>query len=314
MRRAREWFLLEGHRLHVTGLAVLALLAVISALVFSSLVPLQNVQPLYYVYGGMISGNLTVVTVVVAINQLLLSRELSTPNELVAEIEGIVDYRRDIETFAGRIAPVDPPGFLRLLVESTRQEAQTLGGLAVSEASEEAYAEIDAVVSDTTEEADRVAALLRTSDASMFDALSTTLTTDYADDIRDLRRIRRQFGDELPAQADESIQNLLHHLKDIDVARQYFKTIFLQEELAAMSRLLFYVGLGSLVAVTAGLLVLTASTGASVSGSTLSLVVAVTITAGLVPISVLFAFMLRIATVTRRTVATIPFRTNSGRR
>jgi len=47
-----------------------------------------------------------------------------------------------------------------------------------------------------------------------------------------------------------------------------------------------------------------------VSQPSLRILVPVTVTVGFAPISLLFAFIVRVATVTQRTVSTIPFTTS----
>lgn len=309
-----EWFLLDGDRLLVMGAVVIVLFTFFAVLSVSGLVPLQNLQPLYYVYSGLISGNLTLITVVVAINQLLLSREFHTPSELETQIEGVVDYRSDLEEMTGQIAPVEPPGFLRVLVESTRKQAQELGGLAINEANDDVRDELDPMVAELTTQFDHVDDLLQEPGTSTFEALAATLTTNYAPQINRLRRVENQYADELPDDVGDAIEDLVHRLKDIDIARQYFKTIYLQEELATLSRHLFYVGIVSLVVVVSGLLILTASPGVSVPTPLLSLLVPGIITVGLSPLSLLFAFIVRLATVIQRTTSTIPFTTSMQER
>ncbi|WP_135364956.1 hypothetical protein [Halosimplex halophilum] len=303
----KEWFLLDGRRVVVAALVAAAAFLALTAAALSPLSPLDERQPLFYVFGSLVSGNMTIITVVVSINQLLLSRELQTPNELRSQIDGVVDYRRGVEDAAGQVAPVEPLGFLRLLYENTRQEAQRLGGLSSTELGDRPEAEIRAVVDDVTDHADRVDGLLRGGSASTFHVLSMTLTTNYARDINRLRRVQWEGGEDLPDHVADGIDRLIERLQDIDIARQYFKAIYLQNELAALSRLLFYTGLPSIVAVAAALFLFTTRDGATVPPQFLPVLVAATVAVGLLPLAVLFAFILRTATVTRRTAATLPF-------
>ena len=220
--RASEWVLLHGNRVLVgAGIAVLfgGLFAATAAL---HAAPLTDPQPTFYLFGGLISGNRTLITVVVSINQLLLSRELSTPGELDSQIEGLVDYREDVERASGRLAPVEPQGFLRLLFDSTRREAQRLGGLAVPSVSPDHRARIDGVVEEITDHIDRVDSLLERSDADIFSVLSVTLTTNYARQIHRTREIRDDLGEELTDPLDEATERPIGALRDVDIARQYF--------------------------------------------------------------------------------------------
>ncbi|MFC7141059.1 hypothetical protein ACFQMA_14640 [Halosimplex aquaticum] len=306
---AQEWVLLDGRRVVVAGLVVAALFLAFTALSLSGLSPFDDAQPLFYVFGSLVSGNLTIITVVVSINQLLLSRELHTPHQLRSQIDGVIDYRKEVEDSAGQVAPVEPLGFLRLVYENTRREAQRLGGLSITEADDDTTEEVDAVVEDVTDHADRVDSLLRDGNPSTFHVLSTTLTTNHARDINRLRRIKWRHGDDLPDHVADGIDDLIDQLQNIDVARQYFKSIYLQNELATLSRYLFYTGLPSIATVVGALFLFTAGSGngSVVPASALPLLAAATVTVGLAPLAVLCSFILRTATVTQRTAATLPF-------
>lgn len=77
-----EWILLSGNR-GVVAVGFVSIFGVFFTLFeLLAVVPLVNAQALFYAYSGLIAGNLMLVTVVVSINQLLLSRELQTPGEL----------------------------------------------------------------------------------------------------------------------------------------------------------------------------------------------------------------------------------------
>ncbi|MFD1585954.1 hypothetical protein ACFR9U_03090 [Halorientalis brevis] len=308
-QRWQDWLLLDGDRRLVVGFTTVVLFLVIASVVVSELAPLRDLQPLFYVLGGLIGGNLTVITVVVSINQLLLSRELQAPPDLESQIEGIIEYRSDVEDAAGQVAPVEPLGFLRLLFENTRREAQRLGGLATSETDEQTYEEINEVVSEITTQTDRVDSLLQQSQTSTFDVLSVTLTTNYATDINRLRQIEWEHGAQLPADVSDAVDTLVHQLQNIDIARQYFKSVYLQQELAELSRNLFYAGLPSVTVVAIGLLLLTGPSGTVFTSPYLRAFVPLFVTVGLLPITILFAYIVRIATVTQRTAATLPFTT-----
>lgn len=305
----REWVLLDGHRGVVTGITAFALFVVVTLALRSGFAPLGDLQPLYYIFVGMITGDITVVTVVVSISQLLVSRELSTPDELRSQIDGVVAYRREVEAAVGRTAPVEPLQFLRLLFENTRMEAQQLGGLAITETDEELYERIDRVVSEVTDRVDELDALLQESGISTFRVLSVTLTTNYAREIHHLRRIQSRYGDSLPAPVDESIDDLVRSFQNVDIARQYFEAIYIREELAVLSRLLIYVGLPAIVVVVGGLFSFTATSGVSVPRPYFLVFLPTIITIGFLPLTLLLVYILRIATVSQRTAATLPFTT-----
>jgi len=96
-KRATKWFFLTGDRLSIAVGLVVVLGCFFGILVWFGLVPIRNTQALFYAYSGLISGNLTLITVVASINQLLLSRELNTPGEHRTQMEHVIEYRTEIE-------------------------------------------------------------------------------------------------------------------------------------------------------------------------------------------------------------------------
>lgn len=307
-RGAEEWLLLDGHRLAIAAIVATGLLAWFAVLDLLGLAPLADVQATFYVYGGLIGGNLTLVTVVVSINQLLLSRQLESPGELRNDIKQVIDYRETVEDAAGEIVPVQPMGFLRILVENTREEAQNVGGLVAGTGRESRYEEIDDFVSRLTDHFDRVDELLQRSGTDTFAVLSATLTTNYAREINRIRRLRAAYDGELDEETHERLGRLVERLEEIDVARQYFKSIYLQQELSKLSRILLYAGLPAEAVAVAMLLAFTADPGTAFDGM-LRAAVPVTLAVSFLPLAVLTSFILRTATVTQRTAATVPFTT-----
>lgn len=300
--RFRTWFLLDGPRMVVAGVTAFGLFLFFLGVSVSRFSHLADLQPLYYVLGGLIGGNLTIITVVVSINQLLLSQEMSTPSELRSEIDGMIDYRREIEDSAGEVPPVAPLGFLRLITETTRQRTQQLGNCSCSETSDAAR-----VTTRITDKIDRVDRVLQESDTGTFQILSATLNTNFAREIRTLRQIQIRRGSRLSEEVDAAIEELVRLLQNFDVARQYLKSIYLKQELASLSRLLFYSGLPSVGIVAATFFLFTTPGRAAVSPIVLRLLIPAVVTTGLFPLCVLFSFILRTATVARRTAAVVPF-------
>ena len=305
----RRWFLLDGDRVLIgVGIALL-FGAAFGSLRALGLMPLANAQPIYYLFGGLISGNLTLITVVVSINQLLLGRELNSPGELESQIRNVVDYRGNVESSAGRLAPVEPLGFLRLLFENTRREAQRLGGMAAGTTSGTVNDEIEEFVEEITDNVDRLDDLLEPEDPSVFHVLSVTLTTNYARNVHQIRHVRERHADELSEHISDQIDSLIDAIRNIDIARQYFKSIYIQIELSQLSRVLLYAGLPAEAAAGVTLYVLTASSGPAIPSAYVPPFFVAMSAIGFLPLSLLCSFILRITVVTQRTAAIHPFTT-----
>lgn len=306
IRAGRDWLLLRGNRTAVSLGVVGLFLVFFGGLMFANVFPILNHQSMYYVYSGLISGNLTLITVVVSVNQLLLSRELNTPGELQSQISNVVEFRRDVEDAAGRVAPVEPLEFLRLIVEATRQQAQALGGMTSGPTGTDDDP-IQNTVETVTGEMDRIDRLLDEHSSSTIDVLSAMLTTNYARQINDLRRAKHESQGDLSDSAEQAIDDLIERLQYIDVARQYFKTVYFKQELSSFSRILLLTGLPAEAIAITTLLLMTVPTSDPFAIANLDVLVPVTIALALAPLAVLAAFILRTATVNMRTAATVPF-------
>jgi hypothetical protein len=133
------------------------------------------------------------------------------------------------------------------------------------------------------------------------------LTTNYARQINTLRRTKRDRESALPDSVEASIDRLIDRLQSVDVARQYFKTVYFKQELSSFSRVLLVTGLPAEGVAIVSLLWMSVGSGDPAAVSNLRLLVPVTITIALTPLAVLASFIVRTATVNRRTAATIPF-------
>ena len=304
---AKEWLLLDGDR-HVVAAGVLAVAFGTVALVeIAGNIAAGTNGPLYYLLSSLLGGNITLITVVVSINQLLLGRELSTPGTLESQIQNVIDYRTEVEDAADSIAPVEPLGFLRLLFQNTEAEARELRANA-ERYNSDALDDVNTLVDDLLDHVGTVTDLLSEDDEATFSVLSTTLTTNYARQINSARRIRHGHA-QLAGPTRKTLENLIDRLQEIDVARQYFKNIYLQEELSSLSRRLLYAGIPAEIVTAAALLSLSEPPGATVLTRHTPVMMITVVTVGFLPLALLFAYILRIATVTQRTVATTPFTT-----
>lgn len=165
-----------------------------------------------------------------------------------------------------------------------------------------------------TDQMDQIDGRLVESAPDTFNVLSIMLETNYAQQIYRLRTIQAEHADDIADVAHEAIDDLIDRLQDIDVSRQYFRSIYLQEELSALSRYLLYAGLPSEAVAIAALLVLTVPPDQPDRVVDLQVLLPVTLTIGLVPLAILCPFFLRTATVTKLTAATVPFTTPEGER
>ena len=318
--RAVNWVLLDGSRWAVAIGSLVPIAVVLGWMAATKLLVVTNTGPLQFLFSAFVGGNFILITVVLSVNQLVLSRQLKAPDEVRSQINEIHDYRNEVESYTQRdVVPVFPPEFFLLLLETARRQAQDLGGLVIDHAPEGLQSDVNELVEAVTTRIDRTHELYDRSDAGILEILIAALDTNYAGQIRDAREIKRDHQASLPesGRAEEGIDELIHSLEHIDVARQYLKTLYLQNELARFSRQLLYVGMPAMFTSICVLGAFTTAPDLWAPNPTLRTVVVGVILVGLLPLAVLFAVVLRIATVSEKTIAITPFTTaeqESGQR
>jgi len=84
-------------------------------------------DPVDTVFQGLISGIITGVTLILTINQLIISQQLGPLGQQRDRLEGTLRFRQDIEgTTDLAVASSHPSEFLQALVEAARRKALAL--------------------------------------------------------------------------------------------------------------------------------------------------------------------------------------------
>lgn len=312
--RPVDWFLLVGDRLLVAA-GLLGLVAVaIWWTVASGLAPLISRTPILYLLFALISGNFTLITIVVSISQFVLTRHLESPGEARQQMREMVGYRQEVsEITRERVIPVTPAGFLLVLFRSIDRDVTELLERDWADSEAELRADVEAAVAELAAHAAAVIDLVERTDGGIDRALFTTLEMNYSRYFYDAYRLRAEYGEDLPEAIDDDLRGLERSVEQVDVARRYFKTVLIQSQLSSLSRLLLFIGLPVLVATVVLMLLFTAPSGAAISRPVLSVVIPVVVIVGFAPIALLSAYILRLATVVHRTAAMYPFTTRFGR-
>ena len=308
--RPVDWFLLSGSRLAVSAGLLAMVAAVLWWVVLSGLAPLTQRTPILYLLFALISGNVTLITIVVSISQFVLARHLETPGEVREQMREVVGYRQAVSEVTGeRVVPVTPSGFFLVLFRSVDRDLERIRTREWGEADAELRRDLEDLVGDLEVHVEYVIGLVEGANGGIRHALFATLDANYSRYFYAVYRLRSVYGDDLPAGVGTDLDRLERHLEQVDVARRYFKTVLIQSQLASLSRLLLFTGLPVLVATVVLMLLFTATSGPALSRPVLAVVIPVVVTAGFLPIVLLTAYILRLATVVHRTAAMYPFTT-----
>ncbi|MFB6189739.1 MAG: hypothetical protein ABEI57_07620 [Halapricum sp.] len=312
-----RWFrlLVETDRLLLVAallVAIVVALVAVGMIVPKAAVLFTSGDPIETTFQAFVGATITGVTLVVTLNQLVLSQEFGAVGDQRERMDAAVQFREDVESvLEAPITPPEPAAFLRALVDVTGERAETLRErVADDDALDEGVRDrVCTLAEDISANADAVADSLDGSQFGTFGVLSAALDFNYSWKLYSARRVRAEDDASLSEAQSAAVDDLVETLELFGPAREHFKTLYFQWELTALSRVILAAALPSLVvSVSMVLFYDPAAIVGSVVGLPWSLlVVSGAVAVALVPFLVLLSHVLRIAVVTQRTLSIGPF-------
>ena len=303
---ANRWLVTAG----LMGFVFVGLLAVARVSPVSLRALVGTASPIATLFQALTTALITGVTLVVTINSLVLSQELGAVEDQRKRLEGALEFRTDIEeAIDAPISPPEPASFLRAIVMSSAMRATDFQ-TAVSDSQDEALVErVDDFVDNVTTHADAIQDELDDAQFGTYDVLKAALDYNYSWKIFRVRRIRNTHADSFTDEARAAYDDLLESLKLFGLAREHFKTLYFQWELINLSRAMMYVAVPALVVTISMLLFFDAGavTGTVLGIDRLVWIVVAASTIAVTPFLLLISFILRVATMAKRTLAIGPF-------
>ncbi len=310
--RFREWILVEGNRLSVAALVLVSIFAVVAGLYSLGIITFVNPSSVTRVASGLIAGTFSLVTIVVSVNQLILSQEFSAAGRARDRLEGVLQFRQEVaDTAAVPATPASSTRLLELILESISRDAAALAD-AVGDRDDETRETIARYTNAVQSDTEQIESRIDQTGSEPFTAVSAAITYDESWHLYVGTHLRGEYGNSLSPAAAEQLDELIDSLELFHVAREQFKTTYLQRELTRFSQLTVYCGVPSILsAILIGLLYADL-TGPSVSAAALPYVVSVLVVVTFSPLALLASYILRTATITRRTASVGPMISQKG--
>jgi hypothetical protein len=290
---------------------VFCLLVVASQL---GLAPLRQIAAtetgLRWLFSPFIGAIITGTSIVVTINQLVLSQELGAVGDQRDRMQAAMEFQTDVESKLGiGVSNPEPAAFLNVLVGGIEDRATRLTEALAADHDADRTEMVDEFVDDVTRNAGTVRNDLDGAQFGTFDVMAAALNFNYSWKIYAARRIRDQHSESLSTDAEEALDELLSLLKFFGEAREHFKTLYFQWELINLSRALLYIAVPALTVIGVILMYIDATTlyGTTLGVDNLVWVASAGFALGLAPFVVFIVFILRIATVAKHTLAMGPF-------
>ncbi|MFB6089593.1 MAG: hypothetical protein ABEJ97_00915 [Halobellus sp.] len=308
------WLLLNANRwLVAAGIAggVFLVLAVIGQFhPIESPELLRQEDPLETLFQGLLTSIITGVTLVLTLSQLVLSQEQGPVGDQRERMERAMEFRKDVEDVIEEpVSPAQPSAFLRSLVKLTKRRAEAVSDAIEDIEDESLNEQVGEFVGNVEENADSVRSNLEGSQFGEFDVVFSALNYNYSWKLYAARRIRAENEAVLTDEARDAFDELIDALELFGPAREHFKTLYFQWALIDLSRTMLYASVPALVTAVAGIVYLEPALfpGTIFGVRTLVAVVSAGVAVSLLPFAFLLSYILRIATVTKRTLSIGPF-------
>ena len=313
--RLKLWVLLDANRRVVAAVPVVGVflaLVVLGALDPSPLAAaVGEKDPIETTFQGFLTAIITGVTLVVTLNQLVIAQELGAVGDQRERMDEAMAFRKDVEKAVDvPAAPPEPAAFLQSVVDATSARAADLADAVTGSDDDRFRRRVNALVDGIEGNADAVTDRLADAQFGTFGVLVAALDYNYSWKIYEARRIQNTHSETLSAEADRALDRLVGTLTYFGPAREHFKTLYFRWEVVNLSRAILYAAVPALLVSVAMILFvddLGTVTGVTLGVENLLWLVSGAVALALVPFMLLLSYILRIATVAKRTLAIGPF-------
>lgn len=308
----QRWFLLEGNRMRIAGWMVGLIVVGTFSLGMLGVLGVEDRGFVTNMFGGVISGLFSFVPIVVAVNQLTVSQLFGSPEQLREEIRSIRSFRTDIADRLPNetVAPTEPAAFLSNVLGLVLDRADELRAVVgrptdaggADDRAANCRSAVETYVDTVEAQSVEIDRQLDGTHQRLIAVLVPMMGDSYSRNVTDARRLAVDYEDVLPSRARDLLVELRELSVSMDVLRQYFKALYVQQELATLSRLIAYTGVASFV-VSVFLTLLFARGTPLVGAVYLEALISVSLGIAFSPFAVLVSYMVRIATIVQRTTA-----------
>jgi len=316
--RLFRWVLLEADRRAVTGaLLTLTFLATLGLGHFWTIEMQQlmtETDSVQTVLTQLLSGIILLVSIVVSINSIVLTYDITSLTVQKDRVQGTMDFRRAVGRLVeGEHSPTDLQRFLEQVATAMRQRAHALEDSLSDGEPDEFVEDVEAFVEDVE---DAVEALETPGDrvhGADFGTLWVGLEANFGDVTDELETVRLTHADHVADTHEERFDELVEAFELFETGREYFKTLYYSREISQFSRTLLVISLPAVLVTAWTILAIDAGTIPSVwlfGLPPLQVFLASTFTVSLAPYLTLTAYVFRTATVARYTASSGPFMLN----
>jgi len=306
------WLLFGANRWAVAaGLAVLVFLAFMAfgTLKATSIrTTMASSDMVETLFSGLLGSIITGATLVVTINQLVLSQEIGSLGNQRSRMDRTMDFRQNTDDLLGTTSPADPASYVDALIATSEYRAQRLRDALSDTGNRRLREEVDEYVADLLENAEHARTHLDGTDFGTFDVVSPALDYNYDRKMHDIRTLGESHAEELTTEQRTAFRALLEAITMYGVVREYVKNLYIQWALVKLSRAILYAAVIAFV-VAGGMIVFVDAgtfTGTLLGIESVLWVVSAAFAVSTLPFLVFVSYVLRLATIAKQTLSMGP--------
>lgn len=300
-----RWFLLTGNRLLVSLVILLGIGAAFFVVGILGIATVTTPSRVMWYLNGTVNGLLTLVPISVGVNQIILSHEFGSIQDLYERRTDVTDFRERVEERTDTtVTSPHASTFFETLLSAILDAAKTLQHGHDRPKDSQPTDEIQSIARSIVEHADQVNDELAANGISMLQTFLVMLSYENSYQFYEIRRLQKEISD---VETPDELQRLNELFVEIDAARQFLKTVVVERQLARLSRLLIYTGIPAVTIAVIGIFTYRDIAGLTVPHSLLVVIAGTIIVTTLIPLVVLGAYILRVATIARQTAMYGPF-------
>jgi len=310
----KRWLLLEGNRYGViVGLLLFVFvtnLVVGSVWTFEMQQLLTETSAVQTLLNTFLSGIILLVSIVVSTSAIVLSYDITSLDAQENRMEAAMEFRRDIDELTDGVEDsTDPGSFIKTMTEVIHSRAEALDD--ATESSDKEFAEtLQEYTEGVVETVNSIDSSMKTVNRGQFSALWEGLEVEYGPHLNQSDRISIQHSDQFSDEYGQKFDELVKAFELFATGKEYFKTLYYSREISQLSQVLLVISLPTILVVASSTLAIEAHLLPDFwlfGLPPLLTFVSLVITVALAPFVTLIAYMLRIATVAKRTASAGPF-------
>lgn len=306
--RLLRWLLLSGDRLAVAAILSSGIFVVFLVFGVAGLITTSTPNRAMWFLNGTINGLLTLIPIAVGINQIVLSQELGSLEDLYARTAGTSDFRQQVADTAGiDVSSPQAAEFFHDLATAINDRATDLQEACDEDTDDQLTEHVDDYVETLTDQTNDISSSLEEIEFRLFETLLVLLDYHNSWQLHTTRRLQATYEDAFSDTANATLDELEELFLELDAARDYLKTLWVQRELSELSRMMLYTGIPAVLVAALAIFVYRDIPGITVPEPITMVLLSATVAISLLPLSVLLAYIGRIALVAQRTAAFGPF-------